>query len=133
MRTGPQGFTPPPPSLPARAQRDGSTRPVAEITDEEEGEQRAPPLPSGGAVHTVAHYTRPTPLEGTAVARARQNLEPEEGGDVVLLLTPAQLKQKRVGNVRPPGSLVDVSTTKCTAEMEGYPKSLRCVAQMCEV
>ena len=90
-----QGFTLSPPSLPARALRDGSTRSAAEIAVEEEGEQRAHPLPSGGAVHTEAHCTRPTLLEGTAIARARQNLEPEEGGDVVLLLTPAQLMQKR--------------------------------------
>ena len=90
-----QGFTLSPPSLPARAHGDGGTRPVAEIADEEEGEQRALPLPCGGAVHNVAHYTQPTPLEGTAVAHTRQILEAEEGGDVVLLLTPAQLMQKR--------------------------------------
>ena len=89
-----QGFTLSPPSLPACAHGDGGVRPVAEIADEEKGEQRALPLPCGGVVHDVAHYTKPTSLEGTAVAHTRQILEPE-GGDVVLLLTPAQLMQKR--------------------------------------
>lgn len=99
---GRSGFTLSPPSLPARAHGDGGTRPVAEIADEEEGEQRALPLPCGDAVHNVAHYTQPTPLEGTAVAHTRQILEAEEGGDVVLLLTPAQLMQKRDRRFRLP-------------------------------
>ena len=87
-----QGFTPSPPSLPARAQGHGGTSvsPDAVVGAEARGEQHAPPLSSRGAVYPVAHRTRNSPLKAATDA-----METAEGHDVVLLLTPEQLLRKR--------------------------------------
>ena len=91
-RSGFVGFTPSPPSLPARAQRhDGtSVSPDADVVAEEEGKQQAPLLSNEGAVCPVAHRTRNSPLKAATDA-----VETAEGHDVVLPLTPEQLLRKR--------------------------------------
>jgi hypothetical protein len=95
-READQGFTPPPPSLPARTQGNGgvtSGAPAAEVAEEgePEGKLRAPPLPCREAVHPVAHRTRHSPLKAAAAAEA---VEPATGA-LAVLLEPVQLMRKR--------------------------------------